>query len=318
MSGDSPTVSVIVPARDASATVGATVAALVAQSFEAAYEVILVDDGSADETVSVARAAAAGSPLLRVVAGRGAGAADARNLGVEEAQAPLLAFTDADCAPTPGWLAAGVRALERLDLVQGRVVPDPGAPLGPFDRTLWVAGARGFFETANLFVRRSLFDNLGGFDEWLRIGGRPFAEDLWFGWRAVRAGAHTGFAPDALVNHAVFPRGPAGFVKERSRLAYFPAVARKVPEFRRGMFGRVFLTRRSAALDLALVGAAAAAARRSLAPLACAAPYGWMVARSALPYRRRAPLVAVVGVVADAAGAAALVRGSVRARTLVI
>lgn len=307
----------IVPARDAAATVRAAVAALDAQEFEGTWEVILVDDGSSDDTVAVARAA--GSSRLRVVAGRGTGAADARNLGVAEARAALLAFTDSDCAPTPGWLAAGVRALsDGYDLAQGRVLPDPSAPLGPFDRTLWVESARGFFETANLFVRRSLFDRVGPFEEWLRIGGRPFAEDLWFGWRAVRSGARTGFVDEALVHHAVFPRGPVGFIDERRRLAYFPAVARRVPEFRAAMFGRVFLTRRSAAFDLALCGAGVAAARRSVVPLALCLPYGRMAVRAALPYRRRAPLVAAVGVAADLVGAVALARGSARARSAVL
>jgi glycosyltransferase involved in cell wall biosynthesis len=316
VSGESPTVSVIVPARDAAATVGATVAALEEQDLAGEWEVILVDDGSSDDTVGVARAA--GCTRLHVVAGSGSGAAEARNLGVAKARAPLLAFTDSDCKPTREWLSEGVHALESFDLIQGCVVPDPEQPLGPFDRSLWVEGARGFFETANLFVRRSLFDRVGPFEEWLRIGGRPFAEDLWFGWRAVRAGARTGFVPKALVHHAVFPRGPVGYVNERRRLAYFPAVASRVPEFRRGMFGRVFLTRRSAAVDLALCGATVAAARRSLMPLAVALPYGRMVARSALPYRRRAPLVATVGVAADVVGAMALIRGSVRARSVVL
>jgi hypothetical protein len=61
-----------------------------------------------------------------------------------------------------------------------------------------------------------------------------------------------------------------------------------------------------------------AALRRSPAPLAAALPYASMVARSARPYRKRAPLVAAVGVAADLVGAAALVKGSLRARSLVV
>jgi glycosyltransferase involved in cell wall biosynthesis len=316
LTGETPTVSVIVPARDAAATIAATVRALDAQDFLGEWEMILVDDASSDGTVDVARAAA--SNRLTVLEGDGSGAAEARNRGVRAARAPLIAFTDADCAPTPGWLSAGVAALARADLVQGKVVPDPAQPLGPFDRTLWVDSARGFFETANLFVRSELFERVGPFEEWLRIGGRPFAEDLWFGWRAVRAGAKTEFEPAALVHHAVFPRGPAGYVGERRRLAYFPAVARRVPEFRRGMFAHVFLTRRSAALDAALVAGGLAALRRSPVPLLAALPYASMVVRAARPYRKRAPLVGAVGVAADLVGTAALVKGSARARSLVI
>lgn len=305
------------PARNAAATIGKAMAALAAQDFGGPWEMILVDDGSDDGTVREAKQAAPRG--LTVIEGAGRGAGEARNAGVAAARAPLLAFTDADCEPQPGWLAAGVRALADAGLAQGRVIPDPDAPLGPFDRTLWVDGESGFYETANLFVRRDLFDRVGGFDEWLRIGGRPFAEDLWFGWRAVRSGARTRFAEDALVHHAVFPRGPAGFIRERWRLGRFADVARRVPEFRgRTMFAGVFMSQRSAAFDAAAVSAAVAFARRSLLPVVGALPYAWITGRWARPYRRRAPLVVAVGVAADAVGALALVRGSIRSRSLVL
>jgi glycosyltransferase involved in cell wall biosynthesis len=308
-------VSVIVPAHDAEATIGRTLEALAAQHVAQPYEVIVVDDRSSDGTAAVARAAG-----VRVVESGGSGAASARNRGVAEARGDVIAFTDSDCFPTPGWLAAGIAAIEGgADLVQGRVQPDPTAPLGPFDRTLWVDGERGFYESANLIMRRALFERIGGFDDWMPIGGRPFAEDVWLGWRAVRSGARTAFVPDALVHHAVFPRGPLGFIAERRRMSSFPAVARRIPEFRtRPMFARLFMSRRSAAVDAALVGAALAAVRRSPLPLAAAAPYACMVARSVRVYRRRAPLVAAVGVAADLLGAASLIRGSIRSRSVVL
>lgn len=311
-----PRVSVVVPAHDAGQTLGRALAALAAQRVEGGFEVILVDDGSTDDTLAIARAA---ELPLTIVSGDRLGAAEARNRGVLEARAQTLAFTDADCEPAPEWLAAGLAALGSADLVQGRVVPRPGEPLGPFDRTLWVEAARGFFETANLFVTRELFERLGGFEQWVEMGGRPFGEDLWFGWRAVRGGARTSFEPRALVHHAVFPRGPLAFVDERRRLRHFPAIARRVPEVReRMLYRRVFLTRRSAALDAALAGAALAAVRRSPVGLLAAAPYAWMVAKAARPYRRRAPLVAAVGVAADLTGCAAMLYGSLRFRSPVV
>lgn len=311
-------VSVVVPARNAAATLGRTLACLAAQRLDGGFEVIVVDDDSEDDTVAVARRAA--GPVTVISEGR-LGAADARNRGVAAATAPVIAFTDADCFPTPGWLAAGLDALAEADLVQGRVAPDPEAPLGPFDRTIWVDGERGFYETANLLVRRATFEQVGGFEDWIDTGGEKLlAEDVWFGWRVVRSGARTRFAPDALVHHAVFPRGPRGYVSERLRLRYFPAIARRIPEFReRTLHRRLFLSPRSAAFDIAVMGAAAAAVTRKPLPLALAAlPYGRMLARDKLRYRRRAPLVAAVQVAADATGAAALVAGSLRARSPVL
>jgi glycosyltransferase involved in cell wall biosynthesis len=312
-------VSVVVPARDAAATLGRTISCLASQSGD--YEVIVVDDGSTDETAELAARAGA-----RVISASGLGSGAARNLGVEAASSDLIAFTDADCFPEPGWLAAGVARLADLDLVAGSVRPDPTAALGPFDRTVWVERETGLYETANLFIRRSLFERIGGFEPWLSDPGPKrgwtnpeLGEDVWLGWRARRAGARSAFEPRAVVFHAVHRRGAAGYVSERRRVRHFPAMAARVPELRDQFFyRRAFLSKRSAMFDAAVLGAAAALATRSKLPLVAAAPYARQLARRGKPYRRRAPLVAAVDVAADSLALAALVRGSVSNRTLVI
>src|SRR5205814_942389 len=82
-----------------------------------------------------------------------------------------------------------------------------------------------------LFVRRETLERAGWFDEWLDVEiGISMFEDTWLGWRARRMGARTAFCPDALVHHAVFPRGWRDYVAERRRLRYFPALAAQVPE----------------------------------------------------------------------------------------
>jgi GT2 family glycosyltransferase len=315
MSG--PDVSVIVPVRNSAGTIGRALAALAAQEIDAGYEVIVVDDDSDDGTAELA--GRAGGPVKVLRQGR-SGPSAARNRGAAAAEAPALAFTDADCFPTPGWLAAGLSALGPADLVQGAVLPDPETVFLPFDRTIWVERETGLYETANLFVKKDVFERVGGFEEWLTPDiGKSFGEDIWFGWRARRAGARTAFSPEALVHHAVFPRGPAEYVDERRRLRYFPAAASLVPELRDTLFyRRLFLSKRTAAFDLAVAGAAVAAARRSPRPLAAALPYAWLAGREALRWRHRAPLVAVAGAAADAVGAASLARGSVRWRTPVL
>ena len=203
--------------------------------------------------------------------------------------------------------------------------PDPSALLGPFDRTVWVERETGLYETANLFLHRSLFERIGGFEPWLRDSGGSgwtnpeLGEDVWLGWRLRRAGARSAFEPAALVFHAVHRRGPGGYVSERRRARNFPAIAARVPELRdRFFYRRVFLSQRSAAFDLAMSGAALAAARRSRLPLLLAAPYLAQLARRARPYRKRGPLVAAVDVAADAVSFASLAAGSIRSRTLVI
>jgi glycosyltransferase involved in cell wall biosynthesis len=305
--------SVIVPARNAAPTLGATLAALAAQRTTAEFEVIVVDDGSTDDTAAIAES----SPqAVRLVRSGGVGPGPARNAGVAVATGEALAFTDADCVPAPGWLEAGLEALAGADLVQGAVHADPAAAAGPFDRTVWVVAETGLYEGASLFCRRELFDRVGGFEDWLGARlGKPLAEDAWFGWRARRAGARTAFADAALVHHAVFARGAGAFVAERARLAYFPELARKMPELRETtFFGRWFVSKRSAAFDAAVLGAALAVRRRSPLPLIGAVPWACLVLGAARRWGRRAPEVAVAEAGADAVGAGALAIGSLRAR----
>jgi glycosyltransferase involved in cell wall biosynthesis len=301
-------VSVIVPARNAEVTLPRTLAALRAQEGAPEFEVIVVDDGSTDAT---ARVAEAGGPPVRVLSQAAAGPAEARNRGVAAASGEVLAFCDADCFPARGWLAAGVRALGHADLVQGQVRPDPAAELGPFDRSLWITYEVGLWETANLFVTRELYDRTGGFEDWLRpVAGKAMAEDVWFGWRAKRAGGRSAFCAEALAHHAVFPRGARDYVMERRRLRHFPEMAAKMPELRDAfLHRRWFLNHRTLALDLALAGTAAALVARTPLPLAAWIPYF----RGA----RRPTRVAAVDLAADLVGAWALARGSARARSIV-
>ncbi len=306
-----PRASVIVPARDAAATLGATLAALARQDVGEPFEVIVVDDGSRDDTRAIATASGA---VTQVIDQPGAGPGAARNRGAAAATGEVLAFTDADCEPQPGWLRAGLAAIAAgADLVQGRVGPPPGIPVGPFDRTVYVPGLSHLYETANLFVRRALFEDLGGFEGWLMPDrSKELGEDVWLGWRARRAGARVEFCDAAAVHHAVFPRDAAGYVAERARLVHFPEIARRIPEVRDAVFyRRVFLNRRTALFDLAVAGAIGAIVLRRPALLAAVAPYARLAARDR-------PRVAGVRLAADAVGAVALVRGSLAARTLVL
>nr|MDQ3936680.1 glycosyltransferase family 2 protein [Actinomycetota bacterium] len=302
------TVTVIVPAWNAADTLGRTLDALSRQRLDEPFEVVVVDNGSSDGTASVLE----GVPgSVRVVRREEHGlAGEARNDGVTAARGEILAFTDADCFPREDWLASGLRALRAgADLVQGRVVPDGAVTMGPFDRALWVSADDGLYQTANLFVRRSVFEAAGGFEDPIDDPlAAPFGEDVLLGWRARRAGARSAFCESAVVEHAVRGRGPLGYVRARSGAAGFPMLVERVPELRRTrLVAGLFLSRRSLEFDLALLGAAAAAVRRSPMPLALAAPYARTIARRSLESGlRRAPLVAPVEVAADVVTLAAL------------
>ena len=321
-----PEVSVVVPAHDAAATLPALLAALDSQTFGGRWEVVLVDDASTDATGELARGW--GARVVRLE-GQG-GPAGARNAGIAAARAPRIAFTDADCEPSPRWLAELTAALDDADLATGPVHPAPGVRRGPFDRTLHITSESPLFETANLAVRRDVVERVGGFvpfaptSDGTRTGLRPaveqghFGEDAVFGWTARRLGARTAFVPEALVHHAVFPRGERGYLAERWRLRFFPALVREVPELRTRLTLRYFLAEHTALFDLALASTAIAVASRRGLPLAGTLPYLARRVRWRRAWRRSVARRNAAVVAGDAVGFAALVRGSAAARRLLL
>jgi len=115
------TISVIIPARDAEATIGKTLANLSPDS-DLIGEIVLVDDGSEDETIQVARAAAGRHRLpLRIVTADARNAGAARNIGYSQCRCPLVYFIDADDHVEPEGLRKLHRALD-ADLKIGLAV----------------------------------------------------------------------------------------------------------------------------------------------------------------------------------------------------
>jgi glycosyltransferase involved in cell wall biosynthesis len=198
----STAISVIVPVRDAAATLGDCLDGLAAQQLGGVdIEVIVVDNGSRDGTPQLAR----DHPLRpRVISEPRPGSYSARNAGLAVAQGKAVAFTDGDCIPRPTWLAHGLRALQAAHLVGGRVRPRLSTAPTRWER--FDAGHHvdqrkyvevlGFGATANLFVRHEVFDRIGCFDGRLRSGG-----DREFCIRATAAGFRLAYAGDVEVTH---------------------------------------------------------------------------------------------------------------------
>jgi hypothetical protein len=233
----------------------------------------------------------------------------------------VLVFIDADCEPERDWLRRLLAATRDAELVQGMVLPPVGAAVQPFDRFLAVTTEYGLYQTANLAIRRELFERIGGFESIiLPANGKELGEDAWLGWRAKRGGARSKFAADAVVRHVVFRRDARGYLTEQSRVQWFPKMVRLMPELRGAfLYRRWFLSHRSARFDLAVAAVATAAVTRRAAPLVAALPYLEEVwkASGAWGHDRRLQ-VAPVHVAGDVVRLVALVRGSARARCPVL
>ncbi len=199
-----PHLSVIVPVRDGGEEFDRCLSALEA-TLGAGNELIVVDDGSLDD--SAAKAEAAGARLLRTSGASGPGAA--RNLGAGSARGEWLLFVDADCEVTPGTLAVAAGAARRgdADAIFGSYDDAPAADgLVARYKNLYhhyvhqSAGstARSFWAGCGA-VRRDAFFAVGGFDE--RRYPRPSIEDIELGYRLTDAGYRIRFQPDLTVKH---------------------------------------------------------------------------------------------------------------------
>jgi glycosyltransferase involved in cell wall biosynthesis len=192
--------------------------------------------------------------------------AEKRNAGWRSSRAELIAFTDDDCRPSPGWLEGLVEAwaeAARAPLViQGAVAPDPDeAPLlTGLARSLEVESPDGWYQTANLALPRTLLERIGGFDESLNRTG----EDTDLALRAAAGGAEAVFAERALVWHAVHTRTLPWALRDVARADGVAELIRRHPDLRRRVFLRFFWKRSHAALCLALAGLALGRPRGAL------------------------------------------------------
>lgn len=201
-----PPVSVIIPVYNGAATIAACLESVLNQTYPAdAYDVIIVENGSTDET----------SPIVerypvRLFHNRERGPSPARNLGVATSEADVVAFTDADCVADPHWLS---------ELVKPYADPQVGGVGGAIlayahpDRTLveafserqaplvnFVSGEDEFLPhiyTANASYRRDLLAQIGSFNPHMVTG-----EDVDLSWRLqLQTAARLQFAPQAIIYH---------------------------------------------------------------------------------------------------------------------
>ncbi|HUR76462.1 MAG TPA: glycosyltransferase family A protein [Acidimicrobiales bacterium] len=317
-----PKVSVNIAVKDRRALLAQCLEGLAAQTYQD-FEVIVVDNGSSDGTPEEGRRAR--GLTIRVLTELGSLGA-VRNAGLAASVGEIVAFVDSDCVPTPDWLTRGVAAFADpgatpVATVQGATLPDPTTTRGRWHVTQEITAFTHRYEACNLFYRRDVLVDAGGFDE--RIGF--FGEDSAAGWAVRRLGLGERFAPDAVVHHAVTHPGLRWHLRRGLSYGNWNALVRRFPEMRTTMFWhRIFLRRESAQTLLALAGGLVAVTgavirepAAAVVGVVCVAPFAWR--HRPYTWRRRSAIVdALGGAGFDLAVEVGLLLGSIRERTLLV
>jgi hypothetical protein len=305
-------VSIIIPVKD-----DPPVFAAVASVAGLEHEVILVDNGSA----AAFRAQLASLPAgVRVVDQAKPGPAAARNQGVAEATGEVIFFLDADCVAHPGWVEAGLRALEvgEADIAGGRSLPRPRTKAAEFVRRTWkrppdheTSQRLVYVDTKNLAVRRAVFDRVRFREE------LPRYEDHQFGFEAKGAGFRLTRAPKMLIDfepdesvalHAAKMMG-TGWARAFTVAARMRAGGKPRGGRRSKMRARMFSAVSGRAWAVTLLARTVLLTGRTIDAAAPALPLtvgGWLA-------RRAASLARTTGQAMQAAGFAAPVTGDLLA-----
>jgi glycosyltransferase involved in cell wall biosynthesis len=263
-----PMVSVVVPTRNRAAWLGYVFDALARQVYpSSSMEVVVVDNSSTDDTEEVVRQWTEVLPFrVRFFRKANEGPASSRNYGAAHAIGEVIAFTDSDCMPDPGWLLNGVRALDdSVGVVTGPIHPRRTADTHFFFNAQLGVVLRdtGLYRTASLIVPRRVFELVGGFDESYALGpGGALigGEDTDLGWRIRRSGHQAVFRPDVIMVHLATPIKFRDWLTRPILSQILPRLLRTVPELRETMlWHRYFHTDGDFYFVLGVAGVAAAA-----------------------------------------------------------
>jgi GT2 family glycosyltransferase len=199
---EKPSVSVVVCSYNGGRTLEQCLRSLLALDYPD-YEVILVDDGSTDDT----RAIAARFPTVRAIHQTNQGLSVARNVGLHEARGSIVAYTDSDCFADPNWLTHLVYQLEytgaaavggpNLTPEDGRLAACVAAAPGQPTHILESDQVAEHIPGCNMAFRRDALLAINGFDPRYRKAG----DDVDVCWRLQQAGMWITFAPGAFVWH---------------------------------------------------------------------------------------------------------------------
>ncbi len=224
-------ISVIIPAFNAAQTIGMCLGSLSKQTLASSlYEIIVVDDGSVDGTVDVAKEAGA-----RVIRQSRSWPAAARNAGVDKANGDIVCFTDADCNPEPDWLEEITAPFEDPSIVgcKGTYATRQTKIIARFVQLeyedkydlLRKQDHIDFIDTYSASYRRDVLIANNGFDQRF-----PYLEDQELSFRLSARGYKMVFRPEATVYH-LHSDTLLAYLRKKFRIGFWKAqVVRRFPE----------------------------------------------------------------------------------------
>jgi glycosyltransferase involved in cell wall biosynthesis len=193
-------ISVVVPTYNRSRLLSLCIESLLKQTY-ASYEIIVVNDGSSDNTGEVVSGFVKRSHRVRLFSNRtNRGEAASRNVGIRNAKGEIIAFVDDDCVADNDLLKNIVKTFSKtksLAGVEGKTVP-ARLPLRPFEHSLANTNG-GMYTTSNMAYRAGIIKKIGC-DERLRLANRV---DTDLAFTTLERGEKLTFEPKACVKHAV-------------------------------------------------------------------------------------------------------------------
>lgn len=212
--------SIIIPAYNARKTLSECLTACLGQAYTD-FEVIIVDDGSTDETGQIT----AQFEAVRYHRQPNGGPASARNSGARIASGDILVYTDADCIPQADWLKQLADGFEDGVVAVGGTytIANPDARLARVVQAEIAARHRqfgrevDFLGSFNVAYRRDAFEVVGGFDESYR---QASGEDNDLAYRLHDNGGRMVFNPKAVVAH-YHPERLLAYLRTQSRHGYW-------------------------------------------------------------------------------------------------
>ena len=220
--------SIVIPTFNGASRIGYCLNALLPQTVGQGIEIVVVDDGSSDNTAEIVRRQ---YPSVRLITQANAGPATARNHGAFEAQGQVLLFTDDDCVPTSTWVREMLRPFTNPAVVgaKGTYRTHQRGLAARFvqveyeDKYRLMDGAEGidFIDTYSAAFVRERFLEMKGYDTSFPVA---CAEDVELSYRMSARGWMMKFVPSAVVYHT-HPDTFSRYLKKKYKFAFWRVLA---------------------------------------------------------------------------------------------